>query len=297
MWRKEASITRPLSPVAKPFTEAMTGSIRRKAGQHAIELLTSRDNGTLREDEVELANRFESTTTKVLDDYVRDLPREPRKTDALVFHSLYQAAIPPAIVDADGLAPDEHEVLRGLLAALLAAETEANGPLRLTTAQTRRLGSVVTKLGDELRRWRLPLHAALAFTQAAALFQTADDQGSRDNCVLASLRARHEAREPGIAKVRETAADWLCGYGYQPYRLLGWGAFQLVVFSLLFILVFGTSVANGTYVALVNYLNPLGSDESGLPTSARIPLVIESYAGLISTSVFFALIVRRWFRL
>jgi hypothetical protein len=275
----------------------MAGSIRRKAGQHANELLTSRDNGTLRADEAELVNRFESTTAKVLDDYVRDVPREPRKTDALVFHALYQAATPQTVADTDRLDSDEHENLRTLLAALLAAEAEANGPLRLTTAQTLRLARIAERLGHELRRRRLPLHAALAFTRAAALNQAADDQGARDRCVLAGLRARHQAREPGIAKARETAADWLCGYGYEPYRLLGWGAFQLVAFSLVFILGFGTSVANGTYVALVNYLNPLGSDEAGLSKAARIPLLVESYAGLISTSVFFALIVRRWFRL
>ncbi|WP_045878159.1 hypothetical protein [Pseudofrankia sp. DC12] len=275
----------------------MAGSIRRKAGQHANELLTSRDNGTVRDDEAELANRFESMMAKVLDDYVRDIPREARKSDALVFQALYETATTPAAADADDLDQDKHEDLRCLLAALLAAETEANGPLRLTTAQTLRLAGIAETLGNQLRGWQLPLHAALAYTRAAALFQTADEQRARDKCVLAGLRARHQARKPGVVKARETAADWLCGYGYEPYRLLGWGACQLVVFSLLFILVFGTPIANGTYVALVNYLNPLSSGEGDLPTSARIPLVVESYVGLISTSVFFALIVRRWFRL
>jgi hypothetical protein len=255
----------------------------------------------LRATEAELANSFESTSVKVLDDYVRDIPREPRTTDALVFHALYQAAItqpvPDPEADADDLAQDEHDSLRGLLAALLAAETEANGPLRLTTAQTLRLAGIAEKLGQRLCRRHLPSHGSLAYARAATLFQDADEQRARDRCALAGLRARHQAREAGLVKLRETAADWLCGYGYEPYRLLGWGAFQLVVFSVLFTVVFGTSVANGSYVALVNYLNPLGNHDAGLPATARIPLVVESYAGLISTSVFFALIVRRWFRL
>jgi hypothetical protein len=278
----------------------MSVSIRRKAGRLSTQLLLRRSAGTLRLEEWNLVDGFESASSTVLDEYARGMPREPRTTDALVFQHLYDAAfaLPGAEQWPDDGEPfDEDTDLRTVLAALLAAETEARGPLRLTTAQSIRLAEVVERLGHELRRRRLPLHASLAFTRAGTLFLEAEQWHARDRCMLAGLRSRHAARGFGGAKALESVSDALCGYGYAPYRLLGWGALQLAVFSVVLVLGFHAGLANGVYTAMENYLNPVGTGEAKLPDAARIPLVVESYAGLISTSVFFALIVRRWFRL
>jgi hypothetical protein len=262
----------------------MSIAITRRADRYAEMLQKQRELGSLRDDEEDLLVTFEQFTADVLDRYE---PPAPRNRDNLVFERLYLAAAKAG--------PGEQENV--VLAALLAAETEARGPLRLTSAQTSRLAGVLERLGARLGRDRLPLHAARAFSRAGALYVEVEEQVARDRCLLAGLRARHRARRWGLTKILESISDALCGYGYQPYRLLGWGVVQLAAFSVLFISVYGAPVGDGIYLSLANYLNPLGIGESGLPGSARIPLVVESYAGLISYSVFFALVVRRWFRL
>jgi hypothetical protein len=280
----------------------MTRSIRQDAKHHATDVLRSRDGETVRADEKLLVNSFESTTSKLLDDYVGNLPHEPRTTAALVFEEIYTAARsrPAAGAAGDEQHTDEEDDVTNLMAALFACEVEARGPLRLTTAQTTKMAAIAEALARDLLRRGLPRHAALAFTRAADLYQAAELQPDRDRCVLAGVRARHKARAPGLVKARETAADWLCGYGYEPYRLLGWGAVQLALFSALFVLGLGAPAPTGIYVAMMNYLNPIGVGDiasAHMSGAARLPLVVEAYAGLITNSVFFALIVRRWFRL
>jgi hypothetical protein len=295
----------------------MTASIRRKAEVHTTDVLTWRESEPPRPDETELVNRFESVTAKVLEDYARELPREPRTTDALVFQALYEraTATTPGANAADEIedhterrqwvqeqaADEEFNRLSSVLAALLAAETEARGPLRLTTAQTVRLAAIVEKLGHALCSQRLPRHAVVAFTRAGALYLDADEQRPRDRCMLACQRARNQALRLGPTKLLGIVGDALCGYGYEPYRLLAWGVVQLAVFSVLFVVAIGSPWVDGVYVALMNYLNPFGIGDlamAGLDSRpARLLLVLEAYLGLISTSVFFALVVRRWFRL
>jgi hypothetical protein len=95
----------------------------------------------------------------------------------------------------------------------------------------------------------------------------------------------------------ETISAVLCGYGYQPYRLLGWVILQLASFSLVLTLISTGSVVDSVYMCLINYLNPLGvGDTKEMPHSAWILLVVEGYTGAVSLSIFFALLVRRWFR-
>ncbi|MGH3779980.1 MAG: hypothetical protein ACRDRO_04930 [Pseudonocardiaceae bacterium] len=241
--------------------------------------------GTLRAEESRLLDVFEKYIVDVLDRYV---PSGPRRRDSFVFGDLYSAV-------ADSPPEDRR---RSLITALLAAETEARGPLRLTQAQNVRLAQIFECLGEGFTVDGLPLHAVLAFDQAAGIYLQVQHNSARDRCLLAQARARHRARRWGWIKVLETISAMLCGYGYQPHRLLGWIALQLVGFSLVLSLITtGGSVVDNFYACLINYLNPLGvGDTKGMPRSAWVLFVVEAYVGAASLSVFFALLVRRWFR-
>jgi hypothetical protein len=141
------------------------------------------------------------------------------------------------------------------------------------------------------------LHAALAFERAAELYLQVEEHLARDQCLLAQARARH--RSPGRlhVKVLETISEALCGYGYQPYRLLGWVALQLVIFSFIMALISDKSIYDNLYLALTGFVSTPGlNDLQNTPGSAKILFIIESYLGVLSLSVFFALVVRRWFR-
>jgi hypothetical protein len=266
------------------FVVSISTSITRRADRYVEMVEERRSLGTLPETEPELLDRFERYAADVLDRYV---PPGPRTRESLVFAHLYSAAI--------SAAPEAAE--RTAIAALLAAEAESRGPLRLTPAQTTRLALILERLGRRLLDARLPLHAALALTRASALYLQVENQRARDRCELLGLRARHGARDRGWLKALEKVSDLVCGYGYEPYRLLGWVLVQLAAFSAVIIVGYRTSVGEGLYICLVNYLNPLGLGDSRELRSGAWLLVAESYAGLVSMSVFFALVVRRWFRL
>jgi hypothetical protein len=266
------------------FVDSMTMAITRRANRY-VEMLDESDlRGTLRAEEPGLLNTFESYAADVLERYV---PPGPRRRDNLVFAHLY-------LTVADS-SPDDGRRL--LITALLAAEAETRGPLRLTQAQNARLAQIFEGIGAGLTVDRLPLHAALAFDRAAGLYLQVGNHRVRDQCLLAQARARHQARGRGGTKVLETISAVLCGYGYQPYRLLGWVILQLASFSLVLTLISTGSVVDSVYMCLINYLNPLGvGDTKEMPHSAWILLVVEGYTGAVSLSIFFALLVRRWFR-
>ncbi len=245
----------------------------------------ARLDGILRVAEQELLDRFERYAADVLDRYI---PPGPRNRDSLVFSHLYSQAAPAAAEDG------EHSTI----AALLAAEVEVRGPLRLTPAQTLRLAEILERLGHRFARADLPLHAAFSFDRAGGLYLQVENHLARDACLLSAHRARHSARGRGLPKMLETISNLSCGYGYQPYRLLAWVFVQLAALILILTIFFGVSFVTSVHMALTNYLNPLGfGDVEGLPDGAWAVLIVESYAGSVSLSVFFALLVRRWFRL
>ena len=266
------------------FVGSITTAVTRRADIY-VELLDEADlRGTLAAEEQECLDRFETYAADILERYV---PPGPRRRDSLVFAHLYAAE------------PQTEPGARrhALLTALFAAEAEARGPLRLTQAQSIRLAEVFRRLGSGLLADRLVLHAALAFDRAAKLYQQVGDPRARDVCLLAQARARHRAPGRGALRVLETLSSVLCGYGYQPYRLLGWVVFQLAAFSLALGLISPIPVPRILYMCLANYLNPLGlGDVAEVPQSGWVLLVAEGYVGAVTLSVFFALLVRRWFR-
>lgn len=194
--------------------------------------------------------------------------------------------------------PGLREVREKYLAALLAAETEINGRFQLRDHTNRRLAATLEHLGARLREAGLPWHAERAYKLAGERHRQLRDQRSQDRCSLAEIRVRHAAEDRGLRKATTFLGYWLVGFGFLPFRLLAWMLIQLVVSSiaLWWVSPHAVDIIQATHVSLTNYLNAAGPGD-GVPFKGpgRSVLVIESYAGTISISVFFALLVRRWF--
>lgn len=264
------------------FVDSTTTRILRRA-KYANE--TANETGR---DEQTRLDALNTDVEAVLGKY--DPPSAWRRGDSLVFAHLYADARQPQ-PDEDGRAPVE------LLAALLAAEVEFRGPLRLSRTQNTLLAGVYERLGAALRTLGLPAHAVLSFGRAATLHRLNEDVDAVDRCGLLQARARCRTK-PRWQRIGSQLSDLLCGYGYQPFRLLTWIGVQLILFSAAFLVLAHGPVSDTLYLSMTSYLNPMGLGDTGeLGRFGRALLVVESWAGTVSLSVFFALLVRRWFRL
>ncbi|MFL6145293.1 MAG: hypothetical protein ACJ72N_25965 [Labedaea sp.] len=262
-------------PDHSPFVDSITIAITRRVDSYLELLETAEEEGALRAKEAELLDQFERYAADILDRYQ---PPGTRNRESLVFAHLYEAK-------------DE----RALITRLLAAEVESRGPLRLTQAQNGRLARIFEGIGEECRAEGLPLHAALAFERAAGIYLLLSDNAARDRCLYARIRATQQARRFTVRKGLVGLSWILCGYGYKPYWLLAWVGAQLAVFTFAVALTVPGSIWHGVYISLTNYLDPQGSE--GLSGPAQVVLVAESYVSAVSLSVFFALLVHRWFRI
>ncbi len=233
---------------------------------------------------------FATHVEAILVDYE---PNTRRHADALALGHLYAAARRPE--------PDEAgwRVPSAVVAALLAAEIEFRGPLRLSTRQNTLLAEVYELLGAQLWAVRLPAHAALAYRRATALYRMNEDDEAEDRCGLRLARARTRALPRGWRRWAVQASYVLCGHGYRPSWLLGWVVAQLVLFTALALLLAGNDSPTETvYMCVTTFLNPSGpGDSEGLHAAARPLFAVEAWAGAVSMSVFFALLVRKWFRM
>ncbi|HET9255725.1 MAG TPA: hypothetical protein VFO16_11045 [Pseudonocardiaceae bacterium] len=265
--------------------DPITTAIVRRADQYVEELERARDEGKLRTEEAKLLDQLEVYTADILDRY---RSARSRNRESLAFTSLYDSQVAAS-------AEDRH---RALIIALMAAEVEFGGPLRLTQAQNNRLAEVFDRIGQECRAVKLLRHAALAFDRAASIYLSLGNSAKRDSCLFARSQCVRTAMKRSWTKALLTISWIVFGYGYQPYRLILWVIIQLAAFSIgLIIIRGGEQIEQSIFVCLTNYLNPIGGDDlKSLPLAAKILLVIESYSGAVSMSVFFALLVRRWFR-
>ncbi|MEU7628513.1 hypothetical protein AB0C34_00815 [Nocardia sp. NPDC049220] len=269
--------------------------------QEVADYLDELSAATRKPDEKPLLDSFNNHVEKVVTAF--DHSKVKHRGDSLLFSDIYAAA------EAASTAMDE--VLQRahieLLMALLAAEVELRGPLRLSRTQNMRLADTYEKLGRHLlaaerpgQRVKsfLPGHAAMAFLRASGLHALNEDIDAQDRCGLALARARRSATYPAWRRSPGWASDLLCGYGYRPFQLLGWIAAQLLVFTIALWLATPISITTSLHMCLINFLNPLGlGDLEEVGRVGRPVLILEAYAGIVSTSVFFALLVRRWFRL
>lgn len=273
-----------LSPKPRDYVESTIIRVIRRADRYLEYVNDVQGRNALRAEEGALLDRFERLTAVVLDRYHPPVTRLPTN---LVFAQLYEA-------QRDAPADERR---RATIAALMAAEVESRGPLRQTQVQNAQLAELFRRVGTACEADGLLLHAALAFERAADIYLLLNQHVKRDHCLFAKERCRHHAAGPGWERAVAAVSSALCGYGYQPYRLLLWVLAQLLVFGVAITVAAGKPIGDGIYTSFANYLNPLGTgDAVNLPGAARVLLVIESYTGYVSLSVFFALLVRRWFR-
>jgi hypothetical protein len=125
-----------------------------------------------------------------------------------------------------------------------------------------------------------------------------EETAAQERCELASARVRRAALPAGLRNLGMLSADLLCGYGYLPFRMLGWILAQLVLFTFLFVFISdGSSSSTRVHAAIINFFSPLGlGDTMHYSGVDRLVLVIESFAGTLSVLVFVVLLARRFLR-
>jgi hypothetical protein len=194
-----------------------------------------------------------------------------------------------------GTSGDADARRRGVIRSFLATETERRAQFRLSRSQNGRMAAHFDAIGEEFLTLDMPGHAALAYQSAADLYLPLHQRSHCERSLLNRRRAQHRARPPGLPRVIESVFDALCGYGYRPLRLLAWMTLTLAVFSVAVWLCGPAGYGRSLQGCLIDYLNPLAFGDFGthFGSSAQVLLVIESYFGSISMSVFFALLIRR----
>ncbi|WP_433732343.1 hypothetical protein ACQP0C_08895 [Nocardia sp. CA-129566] len=238
-----------------------------------------------------LLDLFNDHVEKLLD--YEEAKKIPQRRDSLVFAHIYTAAERPT---ADG-DDSEHPPI-AVLTALLAAEFEFRGPRRLSRIQNMRLAETYEDLGRSLIASDLPEHAALAFKRAVGLHRLEEDFDAQDRCGLALAQARCRSISPTWRRIPYWTLEVLCGYGFRPFRLLFWIAAILLIGTVVLRLTDSLPIATTLHMCLINYLNPLGrGDLDDVKGAGRTLLIVEAYCGLVFNSLFFALLVRRWFRI
>ncbi|MFD4433791.1 hypothetical protein, partial [Nocardia sp. NPDC058497] len=175
-----------------------------------------------------------------LDNHIEALLDRPElftrgRSNKLRFDALY-GQVPSTAPDDEDAVPREEGWRAPLLAGLIAAEVEFRGPLRLSPTQNALLADRYETTAAALSRWGLPAHAVRAWSGAVELHRRAKNTEDEDRCGLALSRARRRTMAPGWQRGVGVVSDLLCGYGYRPFRLLGWVVLQIVVCTALALL-------------------------------------------------------------
>lgn len=236
-------------------------------------------------------HEFDDKVEELLGFYTPSVARN--RSHALFFHQLYKAALDPEPDDVPGPVPS------AVIAAFLAAELEFRSPLRLSGRQSIQLAEEFEAVAGVFSAARLHHHAIRAYQRAKALHRMTEDTEGEDRCGLLLARARTAAQPDAWRRGLGRLADILCGYGYRPSWLLGWVVVQLAFFTALVLAIGGgESNWNLTYMALTTFLGPLGPGNLGqVDGAAHVVFGVESWAGALTMAVYFALLVRRWFRM
>jgi hypothetical protein len=181
-----------------------------------------------------------------------------------------------------------------VIRSLLATETERRGQFRLSRTQNGRIAVHYDAIGKEFIALGMPGHAALAFQTAADLYVQLQQKSRRERSLLNWRRAQHMARPRSVLRFFEALYDAICGYGYRPFRMLGWMALTLAVFSAAVWLCGPAGYVRSLHACLIDFLNPLtfGDLDDSFSGAAQVLLVVESYFGSISMAIFFAFLVR-----
>ncbi|NUR62328.1 MAG: hypothetical protein HOV87_27260 [Catenulispora sp.] len=176
----------------------------------------------------------------------------------------------------------------------LATETERRGQFNLNRAQNARIAAHFDAMGREFLDLGLPRHAAMAYQNAADMYLPLQERTKRERSLLNRRRAQHRTRPPGLTRIWEAVFDAVCGYSYKPFRMLGWMAAVLMLFSLAVWACGPSGLDRSVHGCLINFLNPLAFRDldPNFGAAAQVLLVLESYLGSVSMAIFFALLVR-----
>ena len=183
---------------------------------------------------------------------------------------------------------------QGVIRSFLATETEHRGQFRLSRTQNGRIADHYNAIGEEFLALGMPGHASMAFRSAADLYQQLQQKSKRERSLLNWRRSQHQARPKSVVRAGEAVYDAVCGYGYRPFRMLGWMAVTLAVFSIAVWLCGNVGYVRSLHGCLINFLNPLSfSDlDAAFSGASQVLLIIESFVGSISMAIFFAFLVR-----
>lgn len=181
-----------------------------------------------------------------------------------------------------------------VIRSFLAAETERRGQFRLSRSQESRIAAHLDAAGEEFLALQLPHHAARTFQIAADLHLWLRQRSRSELSLLNVRRAQHLTRPHGLRRFLEKIYDMTCGYGHRPFRMLGWMAALLTVFSTAVWLSGSAGYATSLHACLINFLNPvsLADMDGSFNGPAQVLLIIESYFGTLSLAIFFAFLVR-----
>ncbi|MBH0775713.1 hypothetical protein [Nocardia bovistercoris] len=251
-----------------------------------------------------LLAEFHHQVEKLVLDYENE--EIPARGDALIFGDIYneykqpgEYTEPPS-ENGPTETDDRGDAVTKAITKLLALETEFRGPRELSVTQNHHLAKWYEKLGHTLRTVDLPSHAALAFKRATRLHGLAQDPSAQDRCRLKRARAKRRATTPAWKRIPGWVSDALCGYGFLPFRLLFCVVVQMALVTTIFLIVEDQSFGTSFQMCVTNYLAPVGLpylDSKNIGVGGRVVLNIEAWMGIVTTSVFFALLVRRWFRI
>ncbi|WP_062998499.1 hypothetical protein [Nocardia jinanensis] len=233
---------------------------------------------------------------------VYDPPSTRRIRNNLVLADIYFEADSVRDVASVSPQPGATEPRPGIpaeyFAALLAAEVEFHGPVRLNYTEKSLLAEFYERAGEWMLKYGLFTHAAFAYRRAAIVHYQNEEAGQQERCELLSARSQCNALPPGFQKLAMSTVDILCGYGYLPARMLSWMVIQIIVFAALLVFLTGAvSVSTTVQAAFINYFTPLGIGDTGdFSGAAQLLLVIESFTGTLSVLVFAVLLARRFLR-
>jgi hypothetical protein len=185
---------------------------------------------------------------------------------------------------------DRHPVLT----ALFAAEIENHSRRDLTTNQVSELANAFERIGNALLRIELPQHAAFAFERARRAYLKVNDLDARSRCLYGLAQAERRTSQKLTWKWLRCTVLWaLAGYGFRPWRLLSWIIVQFLVLATIHTIVANRPFVTSCYAIVVNYIDLSVDDRL---TSGGVILIIDGYTGVLTTSVFFALLIKHWFR-
>jgi len=196
--------------------------------------------------------------------------------------------IAPCITQGD---PDLESFSRAFVGILV--ELTLRPPASVTQQES--LALALARLWEVASLNSLHHHAELLARQGAAIrLQNSDVKGA-DHFYFRAEISCDRRRVNGLRLDRQLTR-WLAGYGFRPYRVLVWWAVSIAIFTVAYLLAL-EDLGDALTFSLASQLGSVGfSDIEAVPDYVRTLSLVQTSIGLLAVSVFFALVLRRWFK-